>query len=101
MAPDPKRAILYAQHMRFWDCGYALCKPKSNAIVKPGGAGYFDELGEWNPIADLTDGAGLERNGFKLPETLTAAPLEDNIEWGPRNSEHVTGTDVGVDAEAK
>ena len=45
----------YANHMKHHPYGYGLFHTVSNGILKPGSVGYLDELGFWNPIANLED----------------------------------------------
>lgn len=82
---------VYAENMIHHPYGYALYKPVSSSILKPGSCGYFDAQGAWNPIADLTSPASLQKYGLSIPkEELERIPIEENIAWGPKVSQRVT-----------
>ena len=82
---------VYAENMIHHPYGYALYKPVSSSILKPGSCGYFDAQGAWNPIADLTSPASLQKYGLSIPkEELERIPIVENIAWGPKVSQRVT-----------
>lgn len=76
----------YANAMRHHPFGFALYHPCDKMLLKPGSCGYFNYLGDWNPIADVLSSngrfVGLDEDPQKAePQTLN---------WGPKCSEHVT-----------
>jgi hypothetical protein len=91
MGKDSDLDKVYAKNMQHHPYGYALYKPMSSTILKPGSCGYFDSLGAWNPIANLDDVQSLQKYGLQPPkERLEKAPPEENITWGPKVSQNVT-----------
>jgi hypothetical protein len=87
---------VYNKHMRQHNHGYALYKPVSSDLMRPGSCGYFDDSGSWNPILDLNDGKSLQKHGLCPPKGLNLAPVEDNISWGPKTSQGVTEQKIDV-----
>ena len=82
---------VYAENMAHHPYGYAMYKPVSSNILKPGSCGYFDSLGTWNPFVDLTSPSSLEKYGLSSPkEELERIPSEENTDWGPKVSRSVT-----------
>ncbi|KAF4635737.1 hypothetical protein G7Y89_g2355 [Cudoniella acicularis] len=59
---------LYASQMVNHPYGYALYKPASTKVLRPGAVGYWNELGEWQPIAWLDDPVSLKKLNLKVPE---------------------------------
>ena len=77
----------YANQMKHHPYGYALFHPVSNRILKPGSVGYLDELGFWNPIANLEDPESLSRHGLTSPSApLSRAKPSKIKEWTPKLS---------------
>jgi hypothetical protein len=82
---------VYAENMAHHPYGYAMYKPVSSNILKPGSCGYFDSLGTWNPFVDLTSPSSLQKYGLSSPkEELERIPSEENTDWGPKVSRSVT-----------
>ncbi|KZF19065.1 hypothetical protein L228DRAFT_53304 [Xylona heveae TC161] len=81
--------LTYAERMKNHPFGFALYKPTSNTILKPGSVGYFDGSGFWNPITDLTNKDALKRRNLKEPGELSRAPREEIKGWGPKVSTKV------------
>jgi hypothetical protein len=48
--------------------GMALYKPQSTKVLRPGSVGYWNQLGDWNPIVQLDDPASLQLQSLKAPE---------------------------------
>jgi hypothetical protein len=90
-------AKVYAESMAHHPYGYALYKPVSSSILKPGGCGYFDTLGNWQPFVDLTSPESLHKYGLNSPmEELESISPEENITWGPKVSRRVTAVNLGT-----
>jgi|SRR5271155_4429483 len=87
---------IYNKHMRQHHHGYALYKPVSSDLMRPGSCGYFDDSGSWNPILDLSDPQSLQKHGLTPPKELTPAPVENNISWGPKASQGVTEQKIDI-----
>ena len=86
MAHSGDLQLNYAKAMRNHPFGFALYHPCNKALLKPGSCGYFNHLGDWNPISDVLSSNG----GFVgLDEDLQAAEPQ-KLSWGPKCSEHVT-----------
>ena len=74
-----------------------MYKPVSNSILRPGSCGYFDTLGTWNPLVDLTSPSSLQKYGLSSPkEELERIPSEENAEWGPKVSRSVTEVNIDL-----
>ena len=84
---------MYGDQMRDHPYGYALYNPTSSAVLKPGAVGYFDDLGYWNPLANLADASSLTERGLKLKpfpqDELYAAKQDESMSWGPKLSKTV------------
>ncbi|KAI9737656.1 MAG: hypothetical protein M1818_005660 [Claussenomyces sp. TS43310] len=89
---------LYAEHMaKRHDYGYPLYEPEAEQIIRPGLCGYINQHGLWNPIVDLEDLEDLQAKGLTaLMEVLAHAPDKNDINWGPKCSENVSGRRVGA-----
>jgi hypothetical protein len=89
---------VYADEMKNHPYGYGLYQPPFSTVIKPGSVGYFDKLGFWSPIADLTDPASLSAAGLQPPrQKLSKAPSQKQI-WGPMASKSVSGKNLDVSA---
>lgn len=92
--------LKYAEQMAHHPFGHALYHPKSVQEIRPGLCGYFDRLGQWQPIVDLTKPDELLKKGFSLIELPERAPKGPYMEWGPKTSTNIksgkTGTTLGV-----
>ena len=77
---------VYADEMANHSLGRSLYHPVWSSFIKPGSCGYFNDLGNWNPIADLSDAKKLEQDGYRpVSEILEKAPTGPPTEWGPRH----------------
>ncbi len=57
--------------------GYAIYKPVSNTIMKPGSVGFFTSDGSWHQITNLDDPTSLALNDLSPPsKPLSKAPTE-------------------------
>lgn len=87
---------LYATHMKFHDLGRALYHP---VALKIGDCGYFNTLGHWNPIGNITSSESLSKHKLKtvqeLDLDLDRAPVEEGHAWGPVLANDVKGTNIG------
>ena len=73
--------------MKHHPYGYALFHPVSNKVLKPGSVGFLDELGFWNPIANLEDPDSLSRQGPTPPSApLFRAKSSQIQKWTPKQS---------------
>jgi hypothetical protein len=85
--------------MRNHPYGTALYTPLPARRFYPGICGYFDANGSWNPVADLSNPVLLASQGYgPAREKLQRAPLETNIEWGPKASENVKARKIELSA---
>ena len=76
---------MYAESLRHHSFGYALYHPCPSTVLTPGSIGYFDNVGEWNP---------MEFDSFKA---LVAGMKMGEIEhatWGPITPKEVTQIDL-------
>jgi hypothetical protein len=91
----------YSEQLSHWDKGHALYTAPSSKDLKIGHCGYFSNLGEWNPIALLTDTEDVLAQGLE-PMKTTARPTggkkDEVIEWGPMNSSNVIKRELKMDA---
>ena len=86
----------YSNHMKHHPYGYALFHPVSNGVMRPGSVGYLDELGFWNPIANLEDPESLSRYGLTPPSNpLSRAKPSKIKEWTPKRSSQVKEVSSG------
>ncbi len=86
----------YGNQMKHHPYGYALFHPVSNGILKPGSVGYLDELGFWNPIANLEDPESLSRHGLASPSAPLSRAKPSRIkEWTPKQSSQVKEVSCG------
>lgn len=92
---------IYAQQMTNHSQGHALYHPLLTSSIKPGACGYFNSLGNWNPIADLSDNKKLQAAGFRpVIEQLEEAQPGPTEEWGPRCSKTVKHSVIDLQAGA-
>jgi hypothetical protein len=97
MAPDKPLAVTYTLRMNNQSYGYGRFNPVCSRELQPGYFGFFDSMGSWNPIRNLSDTPSLERHGFKEPvDELDKAPSEVTIQWAPKISGNVPGLRVGA-----
>ncbi len=79
--------------------GMALYKPLSTKVLRPGSVGYWNDLGDWNPIAQLDSEHSLQLQAFKVPEEeLQRAKFQPITEWDRKYSILVTETDLSARA---
>lgn len=89
----------YASYMRNHPFGTALYSPLPARLFHPGSCGYFDSVGAWNPITDLSSPSHLSTQGFTpTPEELQAAPVDATARWGPKISESAEARKVALSA---
>ena len=80
----------YGNRRKHHPYGYALFNPVSNEILKPGSVGFLDELGFWNPIANLEEPQSLSRHGLNRPSDPLSRKNPSRIkEWTPKQSSQV------------
>jgi hypothetical protein len=81
----------YSKLMQAHPYGTALYKPQSSRTFHPGSVGYFDAVGNWNPIADLVVNTELPSTPFLPPpsDELILAP-EESQTWGPKVGQQTT-----------
>lgn len=80
---------MYAETLRHHSFGYALYHPCPSTVLTPGSIGYFDNVGEWNP---------MEFDSFKA---LVAGMKMGEIEhatWGPITTKEVTQVNLSGSA---
>lgn len=89
----------YASYMRNHPFGTALYSPLPARLFHPGSCGYFDSVGAWNPITDLSSPSHLSTQGFTpVSEELQAAPVDATARWGPKISESAKARKVALSA---
>jgi len=81
----------YSKLMQVHPYGNALYKPQSSKTFHPGSIGYFDSLGNWNPVADLISSTDVLSTVFSPPpsDQLILAP-EETQTWGPKLGRQTT-----------
>jgi hypothetical protein len=89
-----KMALLdqtYSKLMQNHPYGTALYKPQSSRNFHPGSIGYFDAVGNWNPVADLTSGnEGLSTVFSPFPSDQLVLAPEQTQTWGPKVGQQTT-----------
>ena len=85
--------------MRKHPYGTALYNPLPARLFHPGSCGYFDSLGAWNPVTDLSLPTLLSTDGYSpVPEQLQAAPTDSSPHWGPKVSDSTVARKVELSA---
>jgi len=93
---------LYAAQMTHHPYGYALYKPTSKKVLRPGAVGYWNELGEWQHIAWLDDPASLEKLNLKVPEEDLERAKDDPVtNWRTMPSTKVKETNITASVKAR
>jgi hypothetical protein len=96
MAPNEPLDVTYTISMKNQPFGYGLFNPVPSHELKIGHFGFFDSMGSWNPIANLSDAASLQRFDLKSPaEELDKANAVE-MRWAPKMSENVRGFKIGA-----
>jgi hypothetical protein len=90
--------IIYANEMQNHPYGYAIYQPEFDTVIKPGMVGFFDPVGFWSPIADLSDPKSLKEAGLKPPRKALSPAPPQNQTWGPMTSKSVSGHDLDSSA---
>jgi hypothetical protein len=99
--PKMKLGRQYTENMSLPELGHALYHPVSSSALKIGDVGYFNDLGAWQYLCNVTDAKSLsEYNLMPIEGKLRKAPPDENIEWGPMLAEHTKGTEAGLAAKA-
>ena len=81
--------LMYAESLRHHSFGYALYHPCPSTVLTPGSIGYFDNVGEWNP---------MEFESFKtLVQGMKMGEIE-HATWGPITTKEVTQIDLSGSA---
>lgn len=88
-------ATKYAPSMTEHPYGHGFYEPELASVVRPGTCGYLNRLGQWQPIADLTNTDDLDEKKLKYPASLTRAPGRKH-EWGPKCSNSVRQKKLGA-----
>lgn len=86
---------VYVTQMRYHGYGRAMYKPVSTSSFHPGTVGYFDKLGNWNPIADLSAIDARWPETFTPPpsDKLVVAPVETQT-WGPKTGKETKSRSI-------
>jgi hypothetical protein len=92
---------VYLTLMKHHPYGKAIYKPLSTSSFHPGIVGYFDSVGNWNPIADLSAVEASSPATFTPPpsDKLVRAPSEPQT-WGPRLGTQTTCREIGLHQSA-
>jgi hypothetical protein len=85
--PNDNLQLVYANAMRRHPFGFALYHPCDKNVLNLGSCGYFNDLGDWNPITNVSSQDDHNYSGIE-EELQKADPQE--LSWGPKCSEHVT-----------
>ncbi|EON64522.1 hypothetical protein W97_03755 [Coniosporium apollinis CBS 100218] len=87
--------LRYEEQMKDHPYGLALYKPTSTKLLRPGSVGYWNDLGDWQPIAQLDDPESLQQKRLKAPEEeLERAKYKVITDWDRKYSTLVTETNV-------
>lgn len=103
MANRPNIGQEYSNLLSHWNKGHALYTAPSNKDLKIGHCGYFDQVGEWTPIALLTDPEDVRGQGLE-PMKKAARPQggnKDHSDWSRIHSSNVIKHEVKLDAGAR
>ena len=93
---------LYADQMVNHPYGYALYKPVSTKVLRPGAVWYWNELGEWQHIAWLDDSVSLEKLNLKVPEEELERAGDDPLtNWRTMPSSKVSETNITASMKAR
>jgi hypothetical protein len=86
MSSDDSLQHVYANSMRQHPFGFALYHPSDKDLLKLGSCGYFNDLGDWNPITNVS---ADDNKYVAIEEELQKADPQE-LSWGPKCSDHVT-----------
>lgn len=90
---------VYAESFSGGSLGHALYHPPSAKVLCPGSFGFFNERGEWNPIARLDDDKELKSLGFSrlAGQPKKAQPVPES--WEVKTGADVSSTSVKVSVD--
>ncbi|OQU94989.1 hypothetical protein CLAIMM_01261 [Cladophialophora immunda] len=90
--------VLYANCFQDQAEGHFLYRPPSSTWLRPGVCGFFDNQGDWQALADLTNPEDLAKKGYSfVPGIEVEVSVTRGEEWRPRMSQNVRRIDLKED----
>jgi hypothetical protein len=87
---------LYANCFADQPEGHFLYHPISSVQLKAGVCGFFDHMGDWQTVADLTKPEDLEKEGYSsAPNGYLDVADTRELELGPRISRNIQRVSLG------
>jgi len=87
MSSGDSLQLIYANAMRQHPFGFALYHPIDKDVLKLGSCGYLNDLGDWNPITNVS--SAVDNRYVAVDEELQKGDPQE-LNWGPKCSDHVT-----------
>jgi len=86
MSSGDSLQLIYANAMRQHPFGFALYHPIDKDVLKLGSCGYLNDLGDWNPITNVS--SAVDNRYVAVDEELQKGDPQE-LNWGPKCSDHV------------